>query len=215
MGRNSAGSQMKITPQPIIGFPPFFYLFCYDIICSIKGMDWGAITNYIGNIDWATPTWDLFIVLFFIVGALLYGLSLGRDRIIVILVSIYMGLAVVSNAPYIQNFNAELTINQNFVIKIGMFLGVFVLLFFLLSRSALLKTLGSNAGGSWWQVIAFSFLQCGLMISVTLSFLPAGATENLSDFVQQSFLSDPARFCWLVLPIVLMAFVKGKKKEEE
>lgn len=178
-------------------------------------MDWGVVTSYIGTIDWATPTWDLFIVLFFIVGALLYGLSLGRDRIIVILVSIYMGLAVVSNAPYLQDFNAELTINQNFVIKIGVFLGVFVLLFFLLSRSALLKTLGSNASGSWWQVIAFSFLQCGLMISVTLSFLPAGTTDNLSPFVQQAFLSDPARFSWLVLPIVLMAFVKGKKKEED
>jgi len=177
-------------------------------------MDWGAITSHIGNIDWATPTWDLFIILFFIVGALLYGLSLGRDRIIVILVSIYMGLAVVSNAPYIKDFNAELTINQEFVVRIGFFLGVFVLLFFLLSRSALLKTLGSDAAGSWWQVIIFSFLQCGLMISVTLSFLPEGTTNNLSPFVQQMFLSDPARFCWLVLPILMMAFVKARKKDE-
>lgn len=178
-------------------------------------MDLNAITGYITSIDWATPTWDLFIILFFIVGALLYGLSLGRDRIIVILVSIYMGLAVVSNAPYLRDFNAELTINQNFVIRIGVFLGIFVLLFFLLSRSALLKTLGSDARGSWWQVIVFSFLQCGLMISVTLSFLPAGTSENLSPFIQQAFLSDPARFSWLILPILMMAFIKGKKKEED
>jgi hypothetical protein len=178
-------------------------------------MDLSAITSYIGNIDWSAPTWDLFIILFFVVGALLYGMSLGRDRIIIILVSIYMGLAVVSNAPYLSDFNAELTINQNFVIRIGVFLGVFVLLFFLLSRSALLKTLGSNTSGSWWQVLIFSFLQCGLMISVTLSFLPEGTTNNLSPFVRQMFLSDPAVFSWLVLPIIMMALVKGKKKEED
>ena len=177
-------------------------------------MDWSVITNYVTNINWANPTWDLFIVLFFIVGALLYGLSLGRDRIIVILVSIYMALAVVTNAPYIRGFNAEFTINQGFVLRIGFFLGIFVVLFFLLSRSALLRTLGSDSTGAWWQVIVFSFLQCGLMISVTLAFLPPGTTNNLSPFIQQAFLSDPARFSWLVLPIVMMAVARGKKKDE-
>jgi len=178
-------------------------------------MNLDAITEFFSNIDWATPSWDLFIILFFIVGALLYGISLGRDRIIVILVSIYMGLAVVSNAPYLGEYNAEFTINQQYVIRVGIFLGIFALLFFFLSRSALLKTLGSDSSGSWWQVIIFSFLMCGLMISVTLSFLPDGSTNNLSPFIQQAFLSDPARFAWLVLPIVMMALVRGGKKSEE
>lgn len=176
-------------------------------------MDWGVITNYIGNINWATPTWDLFIILFFIVGALLYGLSLGRDRVVVILVSIYMALAVVTNAPYLKDFNAELTINQSFVLRIGFFLGIFLILFFLLSRSALLRILGSDAGGSWWQVIILSFLQCGLIISVVLSFLPQATAGNLTPFIWQAFVSDMARFCWLVLPIVMMAIIRKGKNE--
>lgn len=176
-------------------------------------MDWNAITNYIGSINWATPTWDLFIILFFIIGALLYGLSLGRDRVVVILVGIYMALAVVTNAPYLRDFNAELTINQNFVLKIGFFLGIFLLLFFLLSRSALLRILGNDSSGAWWQVVALSFLQCGLIISVILSFLPEGTVSNLTPFVQQAFVSDTAVFCWLVLPIVFMAVIRGKKKD--
>jgi len=177
-------------------------------------MDWGAMTNYIGSINWANPTWDLFIVLFFVVGALLYGLSLGRDRVVIILVSIYMALAVVSNAPYLRDFNAELTINQGFVLRIGFFLGIFLVLFFLLSRSALLKILGGEGGGSWWQVIILSFLQCGLIISVILSFLPEETLNNLTPFIKQSFVSDAAKFSWLVLPIIMMAIIRGKKKEE-
>ena len=46
--------------------------------------------DFVTNINWAAPSWDLFIILFFIVAAFLYGLSLGRNRVIVILVSIYM-----------------------------------------------------------------------------------------------------------------------------
>ena len=55
--------------------------------------------GFIKNVDLKNPSWDLFIALFFVIGALLYGFSLGRDRIIVIMVSIFMALAVVDAMP--------------------------------------------------------------------------------------------------------------------
>ncbi|MBD3250914.1 hypothetical protein GF380_00325, partial [Candidatus Uhrbacteria bacterium] len=96
--------------------------------------------EFLQQINWAVPTWDLFIALFFIVGALLYGLSMGRDRVIIVLISSYMALAVVGNAPLLQNIQAyEIGFgDENFVIKIGLFIAAFLLLFFLVSRSALI-----------------------------------------------------------------------------
>src|SRR5687767_4847400 len=101
------------------------------------------VIHWLQAVNWASPSWDLFIVLFFLVTVFLYGMSLGRDRIIVILVSIYMALAVVSNAPILGKLDATVNLGQFFAFRVTTFLGIFVLLFFLLSRSALLKTFGS------------------------------------------------------------------------
>ena len=171
-----------------------------------------GILDQIWAIDWTQPTWDLFIILFFIVAAFLYGLSLGRDRIIMILVSIYMALAVVSSIPYFNSFEHIITINQAFAFKITTFLGLFVILFFLLSRSALLRVFGEGSRGSWWQVLIFSFLHVGLLISIVLSLVPGQITDNLAPLTKQVFITEQARFVWIILPIIGMAFIKRKEE---
>jgi hypothetical protein len=170
--------------------------------------------SFLASINWATPNWDTFILLLFVIGALLYGLSLGRDRVIVILVSVYMALAVVANAPVLRDLNLlQLSLNDNYILKIGFFLGAFVFLFFLLSRSALLRTIGTNgAPGSWWQTIVFSILQVGLLISITLSFLPGETTNNLSQLTRDVFLSYWGKSGWLILPVVFMAIAPKQKQ---
>jgi hypothetical protein len=174
-----------------------------------------AVMGFFTSLNWSNPTWDLFILLFFVIGALLYGLSLGRDRVIVILVSVYMALAVVSNTPLLTSLNLSLNVNDNYVLKITFFLGIFVVLFFLLSRSALLKTIGgSNAPGSWWQTIVFSILQVGLLISITLSFLPKEMTQGLSETTRNVFMSDQGKSAWMILPILIMALAPRHKKPE-
>ena len=166
------------------------------------------IVNWVTAVNWAAPTWDLFIVLFFIATVFLYGMTMGRDRIIVILVSIYMALAVVSNAPILARLHADVSLHDYFAFRVTTFLGVFVLLFFLLSRSALLKTFGSLAAGRWWQVFVFSIMHVGLLVSITLSFLPADAVGHLAPLTQRVFASDTGRFLWVVMPIFAMVLLK-------
>ncbi|MFA5106862.1 MAG: hypothetical protein WC497_00880 [Patescibacteria group bacterium] len=172
-------------------------------------------SSFIANIDWSKPSWDLFIILFFVVAVFLYGLSLGRDRIVVILVSIYMALAVVTTAPYIGNFSTEVGVNQFFVVRISMFLGVFILLFLLLSRSALLQTIAAaDKKGGFFQIMVFSILHVGLLISITLSFLPPDSINGLSPLTRTIFASEVGRFIWIVAPIVLMILLKSEKDKK-
>ncbi len=165
------------------------------------------------NFNWFQPTWDLFIILFFVIAALVYGVSLGRDRILVILVAIYMALAVVKYLPFITEFKADISVNDEFAFKVSIFFGLFILLFFFLSQSALLRTFASSTSqGSWFQVIVFSFLHVGLLISVTLSFFPQDLSRVLSPLTQTLFLNDAARAFWIVTPIMAMAmFGAGKR----
>jgi hypothetical protein len=176
--------------------------------------DQEVVMETISNVNWLQPSWDLFIILFFVVASLIYGVSLGRDRIIVILVSIYMSLAIVNHIPFLTSFDANVSVNDAFALKVSVFLGVFILLFFFLSHSALIKTLGHNNGqGSLVQVMIFSFLHVGLLISVTLSFFPADLANVLSPVTQQIFISDIARAIWVVSPVMAMAVFGGSKDD--
>lgn len=170
--------------------------------------DTQQVGSYLSSINWLTPSWDLFIILFFVIASLMYGLSLGRDRLLVILVSIYISLAVVKYVPFITDFNASININDAFALRVSVFLGIFILLFFLLSQSALMRTLGVNSEhGPMWQVMLFSILHVGLLISVTLSFFPSEASEALSPLTRNLFVGDVAKAIWVLLPVFAMAVV--------
>lgn len=175
-----------------------------------------TVQSYVATVNWSQPTWDVFIVLFFIIAGFLYGLSLGRDRIIVILVSIYMALAVVNTAPYLANVTAEIGVSSLFAVKISTFIAVFIALFILLSRSALLSTIASSdSHGSWWQVLLFSFLHVGLLTSITLSFLPESALDKLAPLTRTLFATQFANFLWILAPIVAMIILKGGAAERK
>lgn len=172
--------------------------------------------NAVNSVNWLEPTWDLFIILFFVVASLIYGVSLGRDRIIVILVSIYMALAIVNHIPFLTGVNsAGVSLNDMFALRVSVFLGVFVLLFFFMSHSALMKTFGhTTSQGKFWHVMIYSFLHVGLLISVTLSFFPTDLANILSPLTQTIFMSDIARALWVTLPVVAMAVFGGSDKDK-
>ncbi|RJO59098.1 hypothetical protein C4546_03800 [Candidatus Parcubacteria bacterium] len=173
-----------------------------------------SVQGLFAGLNWSQPSWDLFIIMFFVIAAFLYGLSLGRDRIIVIMVSIYMALAVVNTAPFLTN--TVITLQTPFVIKISVFLGVFVALFFLLSRSALLRTIAaSEAQGKWWQVLVYSILHVGLLVSVVLNYLNPEAVAKLAPLTQKIFASPNAKFIWIIAPIVAMILFGGAAAEKK
>jgi len=164
------------------------------------------------GIDWSTPTWDIIILLFVVFSVLIYSFTLGRDRIVALLVSTYLSLAVATNLPYMDQVTEIINRSIFSTFKISSFLIVFAVLFIILSRSSLLQGLSTLSGG-WWQIILFSLLQVGLTVSVILSFLPETFFNRLSPFTQIIFTSDLGRFCWIVLPILALVFIHGRKSK--
>lgn len=182
-------------------------------------------SSVVQHIDWTRPTWDLFIILFFVVAAFLYGLSLGRDRIIVILVSIYMSLAIVEHAPFLNSewlHNAiNNFVNQFFVFQISAFVILFIVFFLIITRSALMKTIASSdTTGPWWQVFLYSILHVGLIVSIVLSYLPVETVnEVLAPLTRQIFTTEVALSSWMLGPVIAMVIFKGtaskKRKNRE
>ncbi len=164
--------------------------------------------EFISGLSWSHPTWDLFIVVFLVVGTLLYGFSLGRNRIVMIMVALYMALVSVMYFPLVTLQTGDVLLTHGFVIKISTFLGLFAVLFFMLTRSALNHMMiGENTFGRWWHIIILSFLQVGMLISVVMSFLPPAWILHVSELTRITFVSAWGKFVWVVLPIVGLTIV--------
>lgn len=162
------------------------------------------VASYFNQINWANPSWDVFLIVFIMIVAIIYGLSLGRDRLILIFVCLYMSLTITNVAPFFKHL-PPLTVDQLFILKSGSFLGILLILFFLLSRSSLFRTISETQKHSGGAVIIFSLLHVGLLVSVILSFMPENYGTYLGPLTKDLFLSGPAQFLWIIIPIIMMA----------
>ena len=76
------------------------------------------LTEEVSTLGWASPSWDIMLILFFIVAAVVFSMSFGRRRVIVLLFSIYISLAVVNTLPYLENIFSSNWIDKLFAVKI-------------------------------------------------------------------------------------------------
>lgn len=148
----------------------------------------------------------LWILVGAVVAVLAYGVFVGRDRMVTLLLSFYLALAVLTNAPLIASASRSLHIQDRPTLQLTWFLGIFLLMFFLLWRSDILRGL-AHERGSWWQSMLLVVLQLGLMASIVLFLLPPALLGGVPQMLTQLFMSDIGRTVWLVAPLAFLAFL--------
>ncbi len=165
----------------------------------------------LSNVSWFTPTWDLFVVLFLIVAACLLGLTLGRNKIIILLISIYIAAVVISFFPFGDIFETPKT-DENFVYPIVIFIVVVFIFYVLLSNSALQKAFRRTGDKSVFLIGFFSLFCVGLVLSVILSFFPEDLIKTFNPITQTLFMAKLSKFLWALVPVIGMAVLRKKKK---
>ncbi len=159
-------------------------------------------------------TWDVIVFVLLVITGLGYGFAVGRDRAVTILLSTYLALAVVTNAPILSRISQALNANKSSSFQLVWFLGLFLLIFGLLWRSHLLRNLAKERG-AWWETALFSILQVGLLVSIALFLLPVDATQSLSPLFQQAFIGEVGRSFWLIAPIPLLYIIGREVYKDE
>lgn len=165
--------------------------------------------QFLAGLDVNSPSWDLFIYLFFLLAIFLYGFTLGRTRIMLLIVATYMALAAIRTAPFI--FPQTVTVGSSpfFIVQITAFVGAMLVIFFLLSQTALRRALSAeDVQGSIFQIILFSIAHVGLFVSSILSFIPADRQLALLEGTRAMFTTPWAIFLWTIAPIALMMTIK-------
>ena len=167
-------------------------------------VDLNQANALIHNFNWHSPSWDLFIFLFWAVASAFYAFASGRGRIISLLMSLYISKLLVLQAPWLTNaLHQQLPTGLSTLQQLVSFLVIFIILFILLSRYAFRTSADGRHFGSIIFSLVFAVLQVGLLINTVLGYL--GSTpQTFSPLVSFLFISNTANFVWLILPLLYL-----------
>lgn len=162
----------------------------------------------IRTFNWHSPSWDLFILLFWIVASVLFAFSAGRGRMLTILVSTYMAQLLVIQAPFFSEaVSGKFDIGTTTLAQLATFSILFLVFFVFLSRYAFRSSVDGRQIIALPFVLVFTFLQVGLLINIVVNYLPDHIQNSLSPLIQFAFLHPNAGFIWLLLPVVFLIIV--------
>ena len=149
------------------------------------------------------PTWDLISLFLLIAIGFFYGISAGKRMIVSTIIYTYVALALLPVLP-IEKLSV---ISQSSVAftKIGAFLVIFFILAITLKRGG---AQSFAVGNPWWQVFLLSFVQAGLLIHLSLGFLPSEQTNALAPLTKSVFANPNLKILWLIGPLAVLAVIR-------
>lgn len=144
------------------------------------------------------------ITLFLIIALLsfVFGMFIGRYKLITILINIYVAFAITMAVPA-QYFS-------DYLYKLIFFLaGVIILT--LISKRLFEIYISGSGSGFLWRVFVMSFLEVVFLISIILSIIPKKeALGYISKTAYEYLASDNARLIWMIVPLAFMFFIHKK-----
>ncbi|MFA6492749.1 MAG: hypothetical protein WCV58_01260 [Patescibacteria group bacterium] len=169
-----------------------------------------------------TPSWDLAIVVFFLIG-IAFGYILQREKIVATLLSVYVALVVtqVFSGNVLEFFQGNKTVGTIWIQSGSSPFTVRVLIF--MAVIMLLSAKGGISGGkskgifSPIEIIIFSFFTTALILSSIFYFMPIEsrdsfmAASKMANFVIKNYV------WWVIIPVVAMIglgfFRKGSSSD--
>ena len=157
------------------------------------------------NLFLANPTWDILLILFFFAAIFIYGLVVGRNRIIVLLLSSYPAVLISEQIPYPKNFSKSFNIPQAIFFKSFSFFILVLFIFWILGKAGFSRKEFTKKTG---QVILLSFIGVGFWASIIFGYALVLNTEvlKLAPLTRLLFGSDLAQFIWFTMPIFILYF---------
>lgn len=161
----------------------------------------------LNKVNFSNPTWDIFLVLFFITFAFLYGIFLGRDKIVNLIIVIFFSYVLTINLSFLSNLIKNLTESQFSILSLMSFILFLLVLFFLIVKKSILSSV-ANYASTWWHVLFYSIIHTGLLISLSLSLLNNELLSVFGKNIKMIFIYPQAVFVWVLLSILSLIFLK-------
>jgi len=142
---------------------------------------------------------DIMLAFFIALISFVFGMFIGRYRLISILVNIYVSYSIVNVIP--ERFLTE------YYYKVFIFWAIIVALT-LASRRLFEIYITGSGSGFLWRIFVMSFLETVFLISVSLSLLPKKiALGYVSADAYNYLATEWARLAWMLIPLAFMFFI--------
>ena len=145
---------------------------------------------------------DIMLVLFVALVSFVYGMLIGKYRLMTVLINTYVSFAIISVVPH--------KIFPDYTMELLAFFIILILLTVFNKRFFDLSFTGS--GSSFlWRVFSMSFLQIVLLLSITFSITPKKVALTYVSSTAYAYLTKGwSPLVWMALPLVYMYFIYKK-----
>lgn len=160
-------------------------------------MDLGTLLGKIGISQELTQ--DVSLLMMIALASFVFGMFIGRYKLITILINIYVSFAVTMAVPekYFSDYLYELT-----------FFLAGVIILTLISKRLFEIYISGSGSGFLWRVFAMSFLEVIFLISIILSIIPEKVALSYVSPTAFEYLASPnASLFWMIAPMAFMFFI--------
>jgi len=143
---------------------------------------------------------DMMLIIFVALVGFIYGMVLGKHKLMSVLVNIYVAFAIINVIPEKNDY------------EIYIFLGLLVALT-ILSRKVFDVYFASGGSAFMWRIFTVSFFQIILIISILLSMLPKQeALSYVSSTAYGYLVVGWAPLVWMCIPLIAMFILHRKSR---
>lgn len=173
--------------------------------------DFGGFTrNLVANLDAAGKTnYQWLVILFFAFVLFLVGFTLGRTRMLIGLLAIYIAYFIESKLIFFDQLKNSVKGISEYQLHLALFFAIYLAVFLILNGSAIKHRLNLKEV-SFGSVSLLAILEAGFLTSIASSYLPDGI---LPASIEKYFISPAAIFIWAVLPLAATIFIKSHHKK--
>lgn len=182
--------------------------------------DMGTVTNLLSKIDVGSITGlgsilrdpnGLFALLALVVFSL-YGLSVGKSKALVSLLSIYVAYLLTVLFPFLSWLQRQIIMPSEAPVLNALVFAVFYIITFMLLSHSMMRhrlTLGEI---SLSKVIIISIVQLGLLSSVTISLVPAEFGTKTFGFAYPYLAGQRMLWIWAVASLLILPFMRSSAR---
>src|SRR3989344_1636505 len=164
-----------------------------------QGSGGGKIAAISGKISGGNAT--LIIVAFFIFAFFIIGMALGRSKIMISIVSLYIAYFLENTFPYQKEFSSYFSNYDPYLTRIALFLIFYILILLFLNKSVL-RSRFSVMETPFFTILFISLIKAGLMVSILSTYIPVDVVKSYSSLLFDYFGTPNARFLWAILPVI-------------
>lgn len=145
---------------------------------------------------------DVMLFLVVVLVSFVFGMFIGRSKLVTVLINIYVSVALLSVLP-----KGALS---DYTYGLILFFGAIILLT-IFGKKMFDISLSGSGNGFLWRVFAMSFLEVVLMLSVALTLMPKKIALNYVSSSSYNYLvSENFAFFWMIIPLIFL-FVIHKR----